>query len=138
MIVVRLATRRCAILISMPPKALHTRWSDVPAEPMNPLLTRQFVSGSKAMVSRIELKRGCIVPRHAHPSEQIAMVIEGALRFFLGDGDAAEEKTVRAGEILVIPGDLSHAAEALEDTVNFDIFAPPREDWINGDDSYLR
>jgi quercetin dioxygenase-like cupin family protein len=122
----------------MSTEATHARWSDIPPETMNPLLTRQFVTGSQAMIARIVLKKGCQVPRHAHHNEQIAFIVEGALRFSLGPDDALEEKTIRAGELLVIPANLPHSAEALEDTLNFDIFAPPRQDWITGDDSYLR
>lgn len=122
----------------MSAKATLARWSDIPPEAMNPLLTRQFVTGSQAMIARITLKKGCFVPRHAHHNEQIAFIVEGALRFSIGEGDAIEEKIVRGGELLVLPANLPHSAEALEDTLNFDIFAPPREDWITGDDSYLR
>ncbi len=119
-------------------EAVHTRWADVPVETMNPLLSRAFLTGSQAMLARIELKKGCAVPRHSHPNEQIAWIVEGALLFTLG-GDGAEKRvTVRAGEVLVIPGGLPHAAEALEDTVDFDIFAPPRQDWLTNDDAYLR
>jgi quercetin dioxygenase-like cupin family protein len=122
----------------MSAEATLARWSEIPPESMNPLLTRQFVTGSQAMIGRIVLKKGCLVPRHAHPNEQIVFIFEGALRFWLGEKDALEEKTVRGGELLVIPANLPHSAEALEDTLNFDIFAPPRQDWITGDDSYLR
>lgn len=117
----------------------HLSWQDVPAEALNPLLTRQFVTGSQAMLSRIQLKKGCIVPRHVHPNEQIAFILSGALRFSVGDDDAsATDYIVRAGQVLVIPGNTPHLAEALEDTDNLDIFAPPRHDWITGDDAYLR
>ena len=116
----------------------HVRWSDIPAEPMNPLLTRQFVSGAQGMLARIELKKGCFVPRHAHANEQIAFIESGTLRFTLGDEGDTTDYIIRAGEVLVIPPNVPHSAEALEDTVDFDIFAPPREDWIRGDDSYLR
>lgn len=122
----------------MSTEAIHTRWSDVPSEQLNPLLVRQFVTGSQAMFARIELKKGCIVPLHQHPNEQISYITEGALRFSLGEEGSAVDKIVRAGEILVIPGNMPHSAEALEDTIDFDIFAPPRQDWISQDDSYLR
>ena len=122
----------------MDSKFTHVRWADIAPEPMNSLLTRQFVSGSQAMLARIELKKGCAVPRHAHPNEQIAYVESGALRFRLGEEGRERECVVRAGEVLVIPANLPHSAEALEDTVDFDVFAPPRQDWISGNDSYLR
>ncbi len=119
-------------------EATHIRWADVPTEAMNPLLHRAFVTGEQAMIARIDLKQGCVVPRHSHPNEQIAWIVSGALEFSLGPEGAEKRVTVRAGEVLVIPGGLPHAAEALEDTVDYDIFAPPRQDWINKDDAYLR
>jgi quercetin dioxygenase-like cupin family protein len=118
--------------------ATHTRWTDIPAEALNPNLTRQFVSGSQSMIARIVLKKGTLVPRHSHPNEQIAYILEGALRFLLGDEANPQEAIVRAGDILVIPANLPHSAEALEDTVDIDLFAPPREDWLSGTDTYLR
>jgi quercetin dioxygenase-like cupin family protein len=118
--------------------AHHTSWSSIPAEELNPLLTRQFVHGSQAMLSRIVLKKGCLVPRHIHPNEQIAYLVSGSLRFLLEEDGATQQYIVRAGDVLVIPGNVPHSAEALEDTVNFDLFAPPRQDWINNEDSYLR
>jgi quercetin dioxygenase-like cupin family protein len=122
----------------MSEELLHTRWSDIPAAQLNPLLTRKFVHGSQSMFARIELKKGCIVPRHQHANEQITYIEKGALLFVLGEEGSTVEKTIREGEILVIPGNVPHSAEALEDTVDFDIFAPPRQDWITGDDAYLR
>lgn len=123
----------------MPSELLHTSWSAIPPEPLNPLLTRQFVSGAEAMISRLVLTKGCLVPRHSHPNEQISTIVSGALKFLLGEDEAnLREEVVRAGEILVIPGNLPHSAEALEDTVNIDVFAPPRQDWLNKTDSYLR
>jgi quercetin dioxygenase-like cupin family protein len=136
--------RPCAFLpalrysLTMSDELLHTRWSDVPVTQMNPLLTRQFVTGSQSMFARLELKKGCMVPRHQHPNEQISYITQGALRFVLGEEGATVEKIVREGEILIIPGNVPHSAEALEDTVDFDIFAPPRKDWIANDDAYLR
>jgi len=118
--------------------AQHSSWSELPVEQLNDRLTRQFVHGAQSMLARLELKKGCIVPRHAHPNEQISYITEGALRFLLGPEDSPEERIVRAGDVLVIPGGLPHSAEALEDTVDFDVFAPPRQDWIQRDDTYLR
>jgi quercetin dioxygenase-like cupin family protein len=119
----------------MTPSATLHRWSEVELEQLNPLLTRQYITGEKAMLSRIVLTKGCMVPTHSHPHEQIAFVFQGSLRFVLADGTT---QIVNSGEVLVIPGDVAHSAEALEDTINFDIFAPPRQDWIDKDDSYLR
>jgi quercetin dioxygenase-like cupin family protein len=111
------------------------RWSEVENEQLNPLLTRQFVSGAQSMFARIVLKQGCVVPRHSHPNEQITFIAEGALRFDFDDGTS---HTVNPGEVLVIPGNLPHSATALSDCIDFDVFTPPRQDWINKDDSYLR
>ena len=111
------------------------RWNDIQPEQLNPQLTRQFIAGSQAMLARIVLTKGCIVPTHAHHNEQLAFILDGALKFVLGDGTT---QIVRSGEVLVIPPNMPHSAEALEDTINFDIFAPPRQDWIDKDDSYLR
>jgi quercetin dioxygenase-like cupin family protein len=122
----------------MPLEPLHTRWSDIAAETLNPLLDRQFVTGEQAMFARIVLRKGCVVPLHAHANEQISYIVEGALRFLLGEPGAAREYIVRPGDVLVIPGNVPHSAEALEDTVDLDIFAPPRQDWVRKEDSYLR
>ena len=122
----------------MSQRLTHISWSSIAPEQLNPLLTRQFVTGEQAMLSRIQLKKGCIVPRHSHANEQIAFILSGALRFSVGEESSAEDYIVRGGEVLVIPGNVPHLAEALEDTDNLDIFAPPRQDWISGDDAYLR
>jgi quercetin dioxygenase-like cupin family protein len=119
---------------SEPCEVKHIRWSDLPVESLNPLLDRQLVVGDQIMVSRILLKKGCVVPMHSHVNEQVAYMQEGALRFTIN----SEEIVVRAGEFLCIPPNVPHQAEALEDTVNIDIFTPPREDWINKTDQYLR
>ena len=124
--------------VSASMQAVHTRWSDTPVEQLNPQLTRQFITGSQAMLARIDLKKGASVPRHSHPNEQISWISEGALLFTLGEPGSEQQVTVRAGEVLVIPGNLPHAAEAIEDTVDYDLFAPPRQDWITRDDAYLR
>lgn len=87
------------------------------------------------MLARILLRKGCIVPQHSHPNEQITYVLEGALHFSLADG---QEITVRSGETLIIPPNLPHSAEALEDTIDLDVFTPPRADWLAGTDNYLR
>jgi len=112
----------------------HHRWSDIPPEPLNPLITRQYVVGTKTMLARIVLKKGAVVPRHQHFHEQISHVVEGALLFRMN----GKEQMVRAGEILCIPPDAPHEVIAVEDSVALDIFNPPRQDWIDGDDAYLR
>jgi len=109
-------------------------WHTVPLEDLNPLLQRQFVVGQEIMLARVILKKGCIVPEHSHANEQLAYIIEGALKFLI-DG---KEVVVRAGEVLCIPSNMPHRAEALEDTIDLDVFTPPRADWINKSDLYLR
>jgi quercetin dioxygenase-like cupin family protein len=115
-------------------KLQHIRLQEMPVEHLNPLIDRQFVAGERSMLARIILRKGSIVPQHSHDNEQITYVLEGALKFII----EGKEMIVRSGEILVIPSNLPHSAEALEDTVDLDIFCPPREDWIRGTDAYLR
>jgi len=112
----------------------HISWDSVPLEQLNPLLERQFVVGETVMVARVLLKKGSVVPRHSHHNEQVTYILEGALKFIIDD----KEIVVRAGEVLCIPPHMPHEAEALEDTVDLDIFNPPREDWIEKRDEYLR
>ena len=113
----------------------YTGFDTIPVEPLNPLIDRQFVYGERAMLARLVLKKGAAVPKHSHENEQITYVLEGALRFTLGDGRVI---TVGAGQVLVIPSNMPHQAEALEDTLDLDVFTPPRADWIAGTDAYLR
>lgn len=112
----------------------HLRWSEVELETLNPLLQRQLVVGHNVMLTRVLLKQGCIIPEHSHVNEQLSYILEGALKFWI-DG---REVVVHAGEVLTIPPNMPHKAEAMEDTVDLDIFYPPRADWINKTDSYLR
>lgn len=120
-------------------ETIFTRWSDIPIEPMNPLLGRQFVSSEKLTVGRITLAKGAHVPTHTHPNEQAVCIFSGSLRFVLYEpGVPPREVIVTSGEILIIAPDIPHEAFALEDTIDIDIFAPPRQDWISGDDAYLR
>jgi len=117
-----------------PASLQYTSWSAIPLEDLNPLLQRQFVVGQEIMLARVLLKKGCIVPEHSHHNEQLTYIIEGALKFWI-DG---KEIVVNAGETLCIPSNMPHKAEAMADTVDLDIFAPPRADWINKTDQYLR
>ena len=112
----------------------YVPWSSVLLEDLTPLLQRQFVVGQEIMLARVLLKKGCIVPEHSHPNEQLTYILEGALKFWI-DG---KEIVVHAGETLCIPSNMPHKAEALEDTVDLDVFNPPRADWINKTDQYLR
>jgi len=115
-------------------KAAHIPWKSIPLEDLNPLLQRQFVVGQDIMLARVLLKKGCVVPEHSHHNEQITYILEGALKFWI-DG---KEIVVNAGEVLTIPPHMPHKAEALEDTVDLDVFNPPRADWIEKTDQYLR
>ena len=118
-------------------KARLHRWESMPKEELNAQIGRRMITGDRMMIAQIFLKKGCVVPRHAHENEQITYVLEGALRFHLGAA-GAQEVIVRTGEVLTIPPNLPHTAEALEDTLDVDIFDPPRRDWLDGSDSYLR
>jgi quercetin dioxygenase-like cupin family protein len=109
-------------------------WHTIPLEELNPLLQRQFVVGQEIMLARVLLKKGCIVPEHSHHNEQLTYILDGALKFWI-DG---EQIVVHAGEVLCIPANMPHKAEAMEDTVDLDVFTPPRADWINNTDQYLR
>jgi unsaturated pyranuronate lyase len=109
-------------------------WRSVELEDLNPLLQRQFVVGQEIMLARVLLKKGCVVPEHSHHNEQLTYILDGALKFWI-DG---REIVVDAGEVLCIPANMPHKAEALEDTVDLDVFSPPRADWINKTDQYLR
>jgi quercetin dioxygenase-like cupin family protein len=112
----------------------HIAWKDVELEALNPLLDRQMITGEKVMLARVLLKKGCVVPEHSHENEQLTYILEGALRFWI-DG---KELVVRAGEVLCIPAHMPHRAEAVEDTVDLDVFYPPRQDWLSKTDNYLR
>jgi len=112
-----------------------TPWEKVKTDRLSEIISRQMVSGEDGTLARVLLSRGALVPRHSHRSEQYTMILSGALKFNFDDG---ETTTVRAGEILVIPAHMPHEAVALEDTVDIDFFAPRREEWIRGDDAYLR
>lgn len=113
------------------------RWDDIPWERLNEKLERRLITGDRIMLAHVLLRKGCVVPRHRHENEQFTYILEGALLFRLGQ-DGAEEVIVRRGEVLHIPGNAWHEAEALEDTLDMDIFSPPRQDWLSGTDAYLR
>jgi quercetin dioxygenase-like cupin family protein len=117
--------------LSAPEKA---SWKSIELEQLNEKVTRQMISGESATLSQLVVKKGAIVPRHAHVNEQYSWVVSGALKFIFDD----REILVGAGDILVIPGNLAHSVVALEDSVDVDIFAPRREDWIRKEDAYLR
>ena len=115
----------------------YHRWDDMPKERVNDSLDRRLITGDRMMLAHVYLRKGCLVPKHSHENEQLTYILEGALRFKLGD-DQHETLVVNAGEVLTIPPHMPHKAEALKDTVDLDVFNPPRADWINGTDVYLR
>lgn len=117
--------------------ATHYRWDDMPKERVNDMLDRRLITGDDMMIAHVYLKKDCVVPKHSHVNEQITYILEGALQFTLGD-EQNVEVTVKAGEVLHIPSNLPHMAVALEDTLDVDVFSPPRQDWLNKSDAYLR
>jgi quercetin dioxygenase-like cupin family protein len=113
------------------------RWADIPKEKLSEVLDRRLITGHRMMLAHVYIKKGGIVPRHSHENEQITYILEGGLRFWIGE-DESQMIDVRAGEVLHIPSFVLHKAEALEDTLDVDIFSPPRQDWLDKTDDYLR
>ncbi len=114
----------------------HYRWDDMPQEAVTDRLRRRMVTGERAMLAQVVIDKGAVVPRHSHENEQFTYILEGALRFWIG-ARGEEEIVVRAGEVLHIPSHVPHKAEALEDTLDLDVFCPPRQDWLDGTDTYF-
>jgi quercetin dioxygenase-like cupin family protein len=115
--------------------AFH-RWNDMPKEKVTDEIDRRVIVGERMMLAHVYLAKGSIVPKHSHENEQLTYILEGALKFWIGE-DGAQELVVRAGEVLVIPSNVPHKAEALEDTLDVDVFCPPRQDWLDGTDHYF-
>jgi quercetin dioxygenase-like cupin family protein len=112
----------------------HIPWKEVTREQLNPKIDREMVVGEQIMLARVLIKKGGHVPLHQHMNEQVTYILEGSLKFAV-DG---KEIVVNAGEVLCIPPNMPHEAWALEDTVDLDVFNPPRQDWLNKTDEYLR
>lgn len=112
-------------------------WAEVPLEEVTPTFARQLVWGGRSMVARLHLKPGCEVPAHQHDNEQVSVVLRGRIHFWLG-AEGERELDLGPGEVLVIPGGTVHRAVVLEDFEGLDVFSPPRQDWIEGTDAYLR
>jgi quercetin dioxygenase-like cupin family protein len=112
----------------------HYRWSEIAPEKLNPLVTRQYIIGTNMMLARIMLKRGAVVPEHRHMNEQISHVLQGSLVYRI----EGAETLLRSGEMMCLPPDVPHEVIALEDSEVLDIFNPPRYDWVDGNDAYLR
>ena len=109
----------------------------MPKEKVSDTLDRRLITGERMMLAHVYLKKGCLVPQHQHENEQLTYILEGALHFWIG-ADKKEEVIVRAGEVLHIPSNVPHEALALEDTLDVDVFSPPRQDWLDKTDAYLR
>jgi quercetin dioxygenase-like cupin family protein len=120
--------------MTSPAQAKHIPWNTVEREKLNPLIDREMLTGQNLMLARVIMKKGAHVPLHHHHNEQVTYILEGALKFAI-DG---KEIVVKAGEVLCIPSNMPHEAWALEDTIDLDVFNPPREDWLNKTDDYLR
>ena len=118
----------------MSPAVSLYRWDELALEKVTEMISRKIITGKREMLAQIYLKKGAVVPMHNHESEQITYVLQGALKFLIN----GEEITVREGEVLHIPSWVEHQAEALDDTFQLDIYSPPREDWLNKTDDYLR
>ncbi len=112
-------------------------WEDMPKEKVTDMLDRRLIVGDRIMLTHVYLKKGAIVPQHSHENEQITYILEGGLRFWIGE-DESEVIDLRAGDVLHIPSHVKHKAEALSDTLDVDIFSPPRQDWLDKTDDYLR
>ena len=111
-------------------------WEEVEKEQVTEDISRRLVWGERMMIAQVLLDKGSVVPKYAHENEQITYILDGALRFWIGE-DGEEEIVVRAGEVLYIPSNVPHKAEALEDTLDVDVFSPPRQDWLDGTDTYF-
>ena len=112
------------------------RWSDMPKERVTDQISRRLVTGERMMLAHVYLEKGSVVPKHSHENEQLTYILEGALHFRIGE-EQKDEVVVRAGEVLLIPSNVPHSALALEDTLDVDVFSPPRQDWLNHTDSYF-
>jgi len=113
------------------------RWDDMPKEKVNDLLDRRLITGDRMMLAHVYLKKGCLVPMHHHENEQLTYVLEGRLDFTIG-ADRSQQVSVGPGEVLFLPSNVPHEALAVEDTLDVDVFSPPRQDWLQGTDGYLR
>ncbi len=123
------------------PDVRHQSWDDVRLEELSPLISRRLITSETTMMAHVILKKGAVVPAHDHINEQFTYVLSGVLRFWIGAHADAPGDTfidVKEGDVLVIPSLVRHRAEALEDTLDMDVFNPPRQDWLDGSDAYLR
>lgn len=112
------------------------RWDAIAEERVTDRITRKLITGDDVMLAHVFLQKGAVVPRHSHHNEQFTYILQGALKFWIGE-DESEIVIVKAGEVLHLPSNVPHKAEALEDTLDMDIFSPPRQDWLDGTDTYF-
>jgi quercetin dioxygenase-like cupin family protein len=112
----------------------HHRWTDIPNENINDTVARRFITGESVTIGRFELKKGGVVPSHAHINEQVSMIMSGVVRFVVG----GRETIVKSGELIQIPPNVPHEIEVIEDAVAIDVFSPVRQDWIDKTDSYFK
>ena len=118
------------------PRVRHFNWDNLPKERVTDSISRRLITGDGMMLAHVYLAKDALVPQHSHHNEQLTYILEGALKFWIG-ADRSEEVIVRAGEVLHIPSNVPHESRALEDTLDVDIFNPPRQDWLDGTDSYF-
>ena len=118
------------------PDVRHFCWEDMDREKVVEGIDRKIITGERAMLAQIFLEKGAMVPMHSHDNEQITYLLEGVLKFWIGE--EKRELILRAGEVLHIPSNIPHQAQALEDCLDVDVFSPPRQDWLDGTDDYFR
>ena len=113
------------------------RWETIPKERLNDLLERRMITGEHIMLTHLYMKKGAIVPMHQHKNEQLSYLVEGKIKFWV-ESEENPPITVQKGEVLHLPSNVPHGVEAVEDSLAIDIFSPPRQDWLDGTDDYLR
>jgi quercetin dioxygenase-like cupin family protein len=118
----------------------HEKWAEIPSETVTTDIARRLFTGERMMLAQVYLDKGAIVPWHSHENEQLTWVLEGALRFCIGEEGSPDmkEMVIGAGDVLYIPSNVPHKAQALEDTLDVDVFSPPRQDWLSHTDTYFQ
>ena len=109
-------------------------WDSIHEDTLNPLAGRKALHAENMTVARFRFDKGNQVASHHHVNDQVTIVQSGAIRMVVGD----QVLMMKTGDMVHVPPDVPHGNEALEDTIIIEIFSPLREDWIKGDDSYLR
>ena len=112
-------------------------WETVPTEEVNASMTRKIVSGEKLMIAKMKFKDGFVVPLHKHFHEQVTQVISGQMRFWFGE-NKEQVMDLFPGDVIVIPSNLPHEALMIGEVEEIDTWAPPRQDWLDKTDNYLR